>query len=83
MLAAPSCHHDLQRQLRSKELRDGWKSSLLRDGILAERLGDVLTEAARAALMRLHGYKVDVVQFVDPENTARNVMIRATLDVGT
>jgi len=32
--------------------------------------------------MRLNGYRVDVVQFVDPEDTAKNVMIRATLDVG-
>lgn len=82
VLAAPCCHHDIQRQLRRNAFLDGWKSSLLKDGILAERLGDVLTDAARASLMRMNGYSVDVMQFVDPENTARNVMIRATLDAG-
>ena len=35
-----------------------------RHGILRERLGDVLTDAFRAALLRTQGYRVDVLQFV-------------------
>lgn len=82
VLAAPCCHHDIQSQLRtSRSVRD-WKSEIIRDGVLAERLGDVLTDSARVSLLRLNGYRVDVVQFVDPENTARNILIRAILDRG-
>ena len=44
---------------------------------LRERLGDVLTDAVRAALLRRVGYRVEVVQFVSAEYTPRNTMIRA------
>ena len=37
----------------------------------------MLTDALRAALMRMFGYRVDVVQFVASEHTPRNTMIRA------
>ena len=38
---------------------------LTRQGILRERFADVLTDALRAALLRSHGYRVEVVEFVD------------------
>jgi hypothetical protein len=31
----------------------------------------------RAALLRLHGYRVDVVEFIDSAHTPRNVLLRA------
>jgi hypothetical protein len=40
-------------------------------------MADVLTDGLRAALLRLMGYRVDVVEFVGSEHTARNVAIRA------
>ena len=49
-----------------------------RDGILRERFADVLTDALRAAILRLHGYRVDAVQFVGSEHTPRNILLRAT-----
>ncbi len=51
---------------------------LTRHGILRERLADTLTDALRATLMRLRGYRVDVVQFVESQHTPRNTMLRAT-----
>ena len=51
---------------------------LTRHGILRERFADVLTDALRAALLRLHGYRVDVVEFVDSAHTPRNLLLRAT-----
>jgi hypothetical protein len=48
-----------------------------RHGILRERFADVLTDALRAALLRLAGYRVEVVEFVPTQHTPRNVMIRA------
>ena len=36
-----------------------------------------VADALRAALLRLLGYRVDVVEFVGSEHTARNVLLRA------
>ena len=52
-------------------------TSLTRDGILRERLADTLTDALRAAMLRLVGYRVDVVEFVDSVHTPRNTLLRA------
>ena len=76
---APCCHHHVQSQLR-RTVGDAGDRLLVRDGILRERLGDVLTDSTRAAILRLAGYAVDVVQFVDPEHTPRNTLIRASRD---
>ena len=37
----------------------------------------MLTDSLRAALLRLHGYRVDVVEFIDSAHTPRNLMLRA------
>lgn len=76
ILAAPCCHHDLQRQLSSGSVPDAYKL-VTRHGILRERMADVLTDALRAALLRMVGYRVDVIEFVDSQHTPRNVLIRA------
>lgn len=77
ILAAPCCHHDIQRQLREGTASPAGWSSALRHGILRERLGDVITDSLRAQLLRIAGHRVDVVEFVATEHTPRNVMIRA------
>ncbi|HET6212945.1 MAG TPA: SAM-dependent methyltransferase [Micromonosporaceae bacterium] len=71
VLAAPCCQHDIAAQLAAKP------TLLTRHGILRERFADVLTDALRAALLRLRGYTVDVVEFVDSAHTPRNVLLRA------
>jgi SAM-dependent methyltransferase len=76
VLAAPCCHHDLQRQLRGAEPPGPYRL-VLQHGILRERLADVLTDTLRAALLRRHGYRVDVVEFVASRHTPRNVLLRA------
>lgn len=76
ILAAPCCHHDIAAQLRRQPTPAPY-DALTRDGILRERLADTLTDAVRASLLRLHGYRVDVVEFVGSEHTPRNTMIRA------
>jgi SAM-dependent methyltransferase len=73
VLAAPCCHHDVAAQLRP-----GSPGPITRHGILRERFADVLTDALRASLMRLHGYRVDVVEFVDSAHTPRNLLLRAS-----
>jgi hypothetical protein len=76
VLAAPCCHHDLQRQLRETQPPPSY-GLVMQHGILRERMADVLTDALRATLLRLMGYRVDVVEFVSSEHTSRNVAIRA------
>lgn len=76
VLSAPCCHHDLQRQLGEHPTPSPF-GVVTRHGILAERLADVLTDAVRAALLRQHGYRVDVMQFVEDSQTPRNVLLRA------
>jgi SAM-dependent methyltransferase len=76
VLAAPCCHHDLQRQLRATTPPEPY-GLLTQHPILRERFGDSLTDAFRAALLRRVGYRADVIQFVDAEYTPRNTMIRA------
>ena len=44
---------------------------------MRERFADVLTDTLRASLLRLNGYKVDVVEFIDSAHTPRNLMLRA------
>ncbi|MGI8823023.1 MAG: class I SAM-dependent methyltransferase, partial [Acidimicrobiia bacterium] len=76
ILAAPCCHHDLQRQLKDAETPTPY-GLVMRHGILGERLADVLTDAFRAALLRSRGYRVEVIQFVESRHTPRNTMLRA------
>jgi len=77
VLAAPCCHHDIAAQLRKAPTPAPY-AMLTRHGILRERLADTLTDALRATLMRLQGYRVDVVQFVESKHTPRNTLLRAT-----
>jgi len=74
LLIAPCCHHDLQIQIR--EVPEPW-STITKHGILKERLGDILTDALRAQILRLMGYRTEIIEFVGDDHTPRNLMIRA------
>ncbi|WP_238359740.1 methyltransferase [Micromonospora fiedleri] len=76
VLAAPCCHHDVAAQLRAGGAPAPY-GLLTRQGILRERFADVLTDALRAGLLRLYGYRAEVVEFVDSAHTPRNLLIRA------
>lgn len=76
VVAAPCCHHDIQRQLAAIVPPDPYRL-VTRHGILSERFADVLTDALRAAILRIVGYRVEVMEFVDSRHTPRNVLIRA------
>jgi hypothetical protein len=72
ILAVPCCQHELLGQLASDPLRP-----LLRHGTLKERFAAEVTDAARARLLELAGYDVQVVEFVPLEHTPKNVLLRA------
>ena len=73
-LIAPCCHHDIQAQMN--EIPEPW-SLVTKNGIMKERLGDLLTDAIRMQLMKLSGYRVEAIEFIGGEHTPRNLMIRA------
>ncbi|HZE38556.1 MAG TPA: SAM-dependent methyltransferase, partial [Stackebrandtia sp.] len=77
ILAAPCCHHDIAAQLRGSQAPAPY-GGLVADGILRERFADVLTDTLRAMLLRLNGYRVDVIEFIDSAHTPRNTLLRAT-----
>jgi SAM-dependent methyltransferase len=76
ILAAPCCHHDIQRQLARAATPEPYRL-VTRHAILRERFADVLTDALRAAVLRIAGYRVEVIEFVDSAHTPRNALIRA------
>ena len=74
LFIAPCCHHDLQTQLL--DVPDPWQI-ITRSGLLKERFADLLTDALRAHILKLVGYRTEVIEFVGGEHTPRNLLIRA------
>ena len=74
LLIAPCCQHDLQTQMNS--VPEPW-SVLTKHGLMKERLGDLMTDALRAQILKLLGYRTEVIEFIGGEHTPRNIMIRA------
>ena len=77
VLSAPCCQHELQKSLGG----NAPFAALLRQSILRERMCDLLTDAFRAQIMRILGYRTQVAEFVDPGATARNIMLRCVWGV--
>ncbi len=72
LVVAPCCHHELNDRFDNELFRP-----VLRHGILRQRLGDMLTDTFRALILRIMGYRAEVIEFVAAEHTAKNLMIRA------
>ena len=72
ILSTPCCQHELNRDMKSEPL------SFITDySILGQKLASAATDALRAKLLEIHGYKVTVCELIDPEETPKNVLIRA------
>jgi hypothetical protein len=66
--------HELQTQI--KDAPEPW-GLLTKYGLVKERLVDLITDSLRAQVLKLLGYRVDIVEFIGGEHTARNILIRA------
>lgn len=77
LLCAPCCQHELHKTLKE----GGPMQAVLRHGILRERLADLLTDTFRAQILRVLGFRVNVVEFVSAEATARNILLKAEFTV--
>ncbi|WP_010500176.1 class I SAM-dependent methyltransferase [Paenibacillus elgii] len=76
ILSVPCCQHELFRQVRSDVL-----GPLLQHGILKERFSALATDAIRAKLLELVGYKTQLLEFIDLEHTPKNILIRAVRSI--
>jgi hypothetical protein len=76
ILCAPCCHHEMRRQFDQRD-SPALFDPMLRHGIMKQRFAELLTDSFRAQILRIMGYRTDVVEFVSPEHTDKNLMIRA------
>ncbi|HEX8312279.1 MAG TPA: SAM-dependent methyltransferase [Chthoniobacteraceae bacterium] len=73
IVAAPCCHQEVRPQLVPPAVLQ----DVLRHGILREREAEIVTDAIRALLLEIHGYRANVFEFISPEHTGKNLMISA------
>lgn len=79
ILCVPCCQHEINGQLGSGKSYpdDGPFASLLRHGIIRERLSALATDVVRAECLERQGYNVQLLEFIDMEHTPKNILIRA------
>ena len=72
ILSTPCCQHQLGRDMKPGNL-----DFISRYPILKQKFASVATDALRALILEINGYSVTVCEFTDPEETPKNIMIRA------
>lgn len=71
ILSVPCCQHELNRQLNAPEL-----SIMTQHGLIKERFAALATDSIRAEILKLVGYDVQLMEFIDMEHTPKNILIR-------
>ncbi len=72
IMSVPCCQHELNGQLQIESLSD-----ILEYGIIKERMSALMTDAMRANWLKLQGYDVQILEFIDVAHTPKNLLIRA------
>lgn len=72
ILSVPCCQHELNRQMKNDMLEP-----VLQYGLLKERMAALYTDGIRAEILENHGYRTQILEFIDMEHTPKNVLIRA------
>ncbi len=81
ILSTPCCHHEMSKQLSEKIACATLKSELsfiLDHPILKQKLCDAATDALRVKRLESVGYNTTTLELIDPDDTPKNLMIRAT-----
>ncbi len=71
IVCAPCCH----KQIRQSMQPPANVLPMLKFGILMERQAEMLTDTIRALIMEKHGYKSQIMEFIELEHTPKNVLI--------
>jgi len=72
ILSVPCCQNEINSQLKQNK-----NDTILKHGIIRERFSSLLTDVIRADILESYGYSVDVIEFIDFDNSPKNLMIRA------
>ncbi len=72
ILSVPCCQHEFFDKIGNNNLE-----SMLKHGLIKERLSSLVTDSLRSLFLETKGYKVQLVEFVDMEHTPKNILIRA------
>ncbi len=72
ILATPCCHHELNHTLNCPTL-----SFIAEHSMLRQKLCDAATDALRLKLLESRGYDVAALELIDPDETPKNIMLRA------
>ncbi|MBQ1963061.1 MAG: SAM-dependent methyltransferase [Clostridia bacterium] len=72
ILSTPCCHHELNHTIQCAPLSFVTEHSMLR-----QKLCDAATDALRLKLLEANGYAVCALELIDPEETPKNIMLRA------
>ncbi|MDO5382540.1 MAG: SAM-dependent methyltransferase [Eubacteriales bacterium] len=72
ILSVPCCQHEANKTINNEML-----APVMEYGILKERMAAIITDAARAELLKANGYETQILEFIDMEHTPKNLLIRA------
>lgn len=78
VLSTPCCHHELFSKI--KEISQDTRKNLsfvLERSMSAQKLCENFTDSLRAKTLEAYGYRVDMIELVTPDDTPKNLLIRA------
>ena len=73
IFSVPCCQHEFNSQMETQEL-----SILSKYGIVKERVAALMTDAVRANLLEVVGYRTQLLEFIDIAHSPKNILIRAS-----
>ncbi len=74
IMSTPCCHHEMFGQMNSEAL--GFITDY---PILKQKLCDAATDSLRSLRLEAENYSVNAMELIDPDETPKNVLIRAIL----
>jgi len=74
IICAPCCHKQIRKQMAPTNALQ----YITKHGILMERQAEMVTDTIRALMLEAHGYKTKVFDFIEEEDTPKNVLIVGT-----